>query len=485
LKEDNFGYDNFLSPFTWRYGSKEMRKIFSEIERRTSWRRIWIELAKVQADHGLISQTELRDLASKAGKENIDMGRAHEIEHKIRHDLMAELHAYAESAKKGGGKLHLGATSMDIEDNADMLLARKAMDLILTRLVNCLGSFAEKIVEYKDLVCMGWTHLQPAEPTTLGYRLANYAQDLVIDLQLVETILNKFMKGKGMKGAVGTSASYNKLLGGSAKSAELEERVMKALNLDFFPVSTQTYPRKVDYLVLACLASIGASCHKFGFDLRILQSPTFGELSEPIGESQVGSSAMPFKKNPVNAERMCSLARFVSILPNVGFMNAANSLLERTLDDSASRRLIIPEAFLAIDECLMIYERLMRGLRVYPAMIGRNLHKFGKFAGTEAVLMELVEHGSDRQEMHELIRICSFKAWEEVMKGNENPLVENLCSETKIASRLSRKEIEKLLNPIHHVGDAKERAYMFVNHELKPILVKHKSRLGIKGRVEF
>jgi adenylosuccinate lyase len=484
LKEDSFGYDTYLSPFTWRYGSKEMRNLFSEKGRRAMWRAVWLELAKAEEKSGLISKQELEGIASKAGEKDVDIARAHELEKKIRHDLMAELRTFAEQAGKGGGKLHLGATSMDIEDNADALIFRKALGLILTRLVNCLEASKEKIVKYEKTVCMAWTHLQPAEPTTLGYRFANYAQDLVVDIELLETVRDNFLKGKGMKGAVGSSASFEKLLG-KDKARLLEERVMKALGLDFFEVSTQTYPRKVDYILLSCLTSIAASCHKFGLDLRVLQSPTIGEMSEPMEEFQVGSSAMPFKRNPVTAERMCSLARLVSAFPPVAFANAANNILERTLDDSASRRVAIPEAFLALDECLMIYERLMRGLRVYPAMIEKNLEKFGPFAGTEAVMMKLVEKGGDRQAIHELIRVDSFKAWEEVMKGLPNPLSKMLSENKEVSRELKPAEIERLLDPSHHTGDAAERCRIFVKEAINPLLSTHRKRVGIKGKVEY
>lgn len=485
MKEDSFGYDTFLSPFTWRYGSKEMRNLFSERGRRATWRSIWLELARAQEESGLLSKSELEGIASKAGEKNVDIARAHELERKIRHDLMAELRTFAEQAGKGGGKLHLGATSMDIEDNADALIFRKALGLILTRLVNCLEASKEKITKYERTVCMAWTHLQPAEPTTLGYRFANYAQDLLIDIALLETVRDQFLKGKGMKGAVGTSASFEKLLGADGEARMLEQRIMQGLGLDYFAISTQTYPRKVDYILLSCLASIAASCHKFGLDLRVLQSPTFGEMSEPMEELQVGSSAMPFKRNPVTAERMCSLARLVSAFPPVAFTNAANNILERTLDDSASRRVAIPEAFLALDECLVIFERLMRGVRVYPYMIEKNLEKFGPFAGTEAVMMKLVEKGGDRQEIHELIRVQSFAAWEDVMKGRPNPLARMLSENEEVASKLKPAEIERLLDPKHHTGDAMERCRILVREAINPVLSKHRKRVGIRGKVEY
>lgn len=484
MREDTFGYDTFLSPFTWRYGSEEMRNLFSERRRRATWRRVWLELARAEEEKGLISQAELAGISSHASEKDVDIAKAHELERKIRHDLMAELRTFADQAGRGGGKLHLGATSMDIEDNSDALLFREALGLILTRLVNCLDAAKEKVVKYERTVCMAWTHLQPAEPTTLGYRFANYAQDLLVDIELLEVVRDRFLKAKGMKGAVGTSASFEKLLG-VGEASKLEQKVMESLGLSYFPVATQTYPRKVDYILLACLTSIAASCHKFGLDVRVLQSPAFGELSEPIEEKQVGSSAMPFKRNPVAAERMCSLSRLVAAFPQVAFANAASNILERTLDDSANRRISIPEAFIALDECLMVYERLMRGLRVYPAMMEKNLEKFGPFAGTEAVMMKLVEKGGDRQKIHELIREESFAAWEEVMQGRPNPLGEMLSKNAEISSNLKPSEVKKLLDPRHHTGDAAQRCRKLVKEEIDPVLNRHRKRVGMRGKVEY
>jgi adenylosuccinate lyase len=483
LKEGTFGYDSYLSPFTWRYGSEEMRGLFSETRRRATWRKVWLSLAEAEAGLGLISSKELDGIRRSAGEEKVDIARAHEIEKKIKHDLMAELMVFADQAKEGGGKLHLGATSMDIEDNADVMIFAKALELVLRRLVSCLDATAARVKRHRGLVCMGWTHLQPAEPTTMGYRFANYAQDIVLDIRLIETLRKEFLKGKGVKGAVGTSASFTKLLGSTTKARQLEEKVMAGLGLGYFDVATQTYPRKLDYLVLTALASVAASCAKFGLDLRVLQSPTFGELSEPIEESQVGSSAMPFKRNPVTAERMCSLARVVSVMPLVAFMNASNSILERTLDDSAARRIAIPEAFLAVDECLAIYERLMKGLRVYPAMIEKNLERFGAFAGTEAVMMELVEKGEDRQAMHELIRVKSFAAWDSVMQGKPNPLERLLSGDKVISSRLTKGRLKLLLDPSAHTGGASESCDEFLKTVVSPMLKGHKK--GRQSKVEY
>lgn len=481
---EKFGYEGFLSPFTWRYGSPEMRKLFSEISYRATWRKIWVYLAEAQAKYGLVSKEELADLKSKMGPEHVDLKRAHEIEKEIGHDLMAEIRVYAEQCPVGGGKIHLGATSVDIEDNADVLRMKEALNINLTRLVNCLDSLANHIKKYKNLVCIGWTHLQPAVPTTLGYRFSNYAQDLVSDIRNVENLL-KNMRGKGIKGIVGTSTSFQRLLGRKGKPADLERYVMRKLGLKAYPISTQTYARKLDYSILTVLASIAQSIHKFGLDLRHLQSPAYGELSEPMKGAQVGSSALPSKKNPVTAERMCSLARHVATLPRVAWENAAQTILERTLDDSANRRIIIPEAFLAIDECMMIYDRILRGIVIYPAMIKRNLERYGPFACTEAILMKLVERGEDRQRMHERIRKHSRKAWETVMAGKENPLSKLLKQDGLIKSKLSPRETDELLDPTRYVGDAPQRCELFLDGYVKPILSKYKKMIGKRADVTF
>jgi len=483
--DEAFGYGDFLSPFTWRYGSQEMRALFSEKRKRVTWRRVWLALAESEANHRLLTKDELADIRTFAAEKYVDIAKAHELERTIRHDLMAELRVFASQAEKGGGKLHLGATSMDIEDNADVIVLAKACDFVLSKLVTCLSALKEQILKHKETVCMAWTHLQPAEPSTLGYRLAVYAQDLVLDVQFLEFVRSSLLRGKGIKGAVGTSASFLALLGNVDKVAEMERGVMKSLEIEAFDVATQTYPRKVDFLVLSALASIAQSCHKFGLDLRVLQSPAFGELSEPIGEKQVGSSAMPFKRNPVSSERMCSLARFASALPSVAFMNAATSILERTLDDSAARRIIIPEAFLAVDECLATYAELIGGLIVHPAMMKRNLDKFGPFAGTEAVMMKLVQKGGDRQKIHEDFRQKSFRAWEEVMNGHPNPLERELSSDKAIAKVLNRKEIHRLLDPTNHVGDAPARCVWFVENRINPAIRRHRPANNVLGRSRF
>ncbi len=460
MDQETYGHDTFLSPFTWRYGSREMRRLWSEEHKRRLWRRIWVALAEAEHQAGLVSEAELDDL--RAHQDEVDIARSLEIEAEIGHDKMAEIRTYAEQCTIGGGKIHLGATSADVEDNADILRIKESIRLIRQRLMSLLEAFATQIERYQSLPAMGYTHLQPAEPTTLGYRLCQYAQDLLIDLQGLDHLMQN-LKAKGLKGAVGTSSSYAQLLQGSGmRPAELERLVMEKLGLEAVPVSTQVYPRKQDFLVLTTLASMAQSLHRFAFDLRVLHAAPFGELSEPFGARQVGSSAMPFKRNPVTAEKICSLARYLSTLPKVAWDNAAFSLLERTLDDSANRRVILPEAFLALDEMLICARRIVTGLVVHRENIERNLSTYGIFAATETLLMELVKAGADRQEMHERIRQHTMAAWDAIHRGEENPLMERLSSDDALLAFLPAGRIRALLNAVTLVGDAPARCAEFL-----------------------
>ncbi|HLC48151.1 MAG TPA: adenylosuccinate lyase [Candidatus Norongarragalinales archaeon] len=451
-------FSNYLSVFTWRYGSPEMRKLFSEVENRKKWRKVWLALAKAQGKAGLIDEKQLKKLEDNIN--NIDIEAAHKIEREIKHDLMAELRVFAEQSGEAGGKLHLGATSMDIEDNAEALKLLEGIKFIKRGIGACLLAYRKQIKKYKNLQIIAQTHLQTAEPSTLGYRFTIYAQDLILDLELLESV-EKMVKGKGFKGAVGTSAAYEKLLKGKMNASEMEKIAMQELKLAAFEATTQTYPRKIDFLVLSALASVAASLHKFAFDLRILQSPFIYELAEPFGDKQVGSSAMPFKRNPIKAERVCSLARFVSALPQIMWSNAANSLLERTLDDSANRRIVIPEAFLGIDEALRITVSLIEGMVVNEMQIKRNLEKFAPFAMTEVLLMELARKGADRQKMHELIREMSMMAWRAVQEGKENPLRRLAMDNKQLSKFLTESEIRDAFNTRSHIGNAIDKCERF------------------------
>jgi adenylosuccinate lyase len=482
-----FTHDTYLSPFTWRYGSPEMRRVWSEAHRRRLWRRIWVALAEAEAAAGLVTTDQVADLAAHA--DDVDLARALAIEAEIGHDLMAEVRTYAEQCPVGGGIIHLGATSADIEDNADVLRMAEALDLLLGKLRGLLLAFADQIERWADAPTMAFTHLQPAEPTTIGYRLAQYAQDLWADWEEL-TRARAELRGKGFKGAVGTSAAYAQLLdlspgpspargGGSSppslaepalslskgKGVEglgaFESRIMSALGLEAVPVATQTYPRKQDYRVVSALAGLGQSLYKFAFDLRILQSPVIGEWAEPFGARQVGSSAMPFKRNPIHAENVDSLARLLAALPRVAWDNAAHSLLERTLDDSANRRTVLPEAFLIADELLGRGHRLIAGLQVDRAASARLLATYGVFAATERLLMGLVRAGGDRQALHEVIREHSQTAWVAIRRGESNPLSNLLCDDSRITHHTSREQVLAWLDASAYVGDAPARARDF------------------------
>jgi adenylosuccinate lyase len=453
-------YRTYASPFSWRYGRAELRSLFSDEVRRRLWRAVWVALAEAQAAEGLLSAEEVADLRAHA--DHIDIDAALAIEREIAHDLMAEIRVFAAQAKRGGPKLHLGATSMDIEDTVETYRLRAGLALVGDRLHGLLIALAQRVREYADLACMAFTHLQPAEPTTLGYRFAVYAQDLLVDDAALRFVFEN-LTTKGLRGAVGTAASYEYLLDQSGRSAQIESYVLSKFGLEAREISTQTYPRKLDYLLLSALAGLGASLSKFAADVRILSSPEFGEVSEPFGNAQVGSSAMPFKRNPVLCERIDSLARLLPGYSQVAWQNAATNFLERTLDDSANRRTILPEALLCADELIGLARRVIEGLRVNERRIAQNLRSYGPFAGTETVMMEAVRSGGDRQQVHEIIRVAAMKAWEALARGEDNPLSTLLTEERALTSTVDPAEIRRLLDPSKHLGTAPQRARLLAD----------------------
>lgn len=430
-------------------------------------------LAEAQFAAGLVSGKELADL--KRQEANFDIDRIMAIEKETRHDVVAAIKEFAEKAPIGGGKIHLGATSMDVVDNADCVRMRESLIIIETDVHDLLGLFVKKINDFAYLPCMGYTHLQPAEPTTVGYRLAGYAQDLWLDNLLLQAI-KPLLKGKGLKGAVGTAASYVRLLGSKKfPYAKLEYIFLKKLGLDAYTVSTQVYPRKVDYFVMSLLASIASSVGKFAEDLRILQSPMYGEWAEPFGKGQVGSSAMPFKKNPVTAEKICSLARYIIQLPQVAAQNALLSHLERTLDDSANKRVIVAEAFIALSEILKSTRDIVSGLILNESRIETNLRQYAPFALTEVLLGEAVMNGADRQKMHEKLRQLSLITWEAIQKGKPNNLLK-LVRKDKEISRYINNAVFKNSHDIRaHVGDAPQRALKLAS-QIKRAISTQRSR---------
>lgn len=454
-----FTHATYISPFTWRYGSEAMRQVWSEEHKRRLMRRVWVALAAAQHQAGLVSAAQLADL--QAHQEDIDIPRALEIEQETRHDVMAEIRAFAEQCPVGGGIIHWGATSADITDNVDALRLREAAQLVLDQLRELLLLLAEKIESTAVIPTMALTHIQPAEPTTLGYRFAVYAQDLLEDYHNLQSLIVN-LRGKGLKGAVGTQAGYAELLAGTAVSPEaMEAAAMAILELPYFPIATQTYTRQQDLRVQQVLAGIAASLHKFALDFRILQSPPFGEWAEPFGKGQVGSSAMPFKRNPINTENICSLARYVAGLPAVAWDNASQAILERSLDDSANRRIFQADGFLATDEMLRRAVRLVREMAIDERAIARNMAIYGPFAATERVLMALVAAGASRQDAHEWIREASLQAWAAMKEGKDNPLVGILISDMRILGYLGAEDVRELMRAEGHVGTAVTRARAF------------------------
>ena len=406
----------------------------------------------------LVTPEQVADLERQADK--IDIPRAMEIEAEINHDLMAEIRTYAEQCPVGGGIIHLGATSMDIVDNADALRVKQSLSLLRPKLAELIIALLELVEAQAETPIIAMTHIQPAEPSTLGYRFAVYAQDLLSDWdQLAE--IDATYTAKGFKGAVGTAAGYANLVG-AENFNRFEELLSEKLGIPFFPVTTQTMPRKQDLHLMNVLASLGASLYKFAFDLRILQSPSLGEWREPFREKQVGSSAMPFKRNPINAEKINSLARLLAQYPRIAWDNAAHSLLERTLDDSANRRTHMPEALLIADELLIVSKRIIEGLVIDREAIRRNLLTYAPFAATERVMLSAVKKGADRQQVHEFIRQHAMSAWEVIQAGKPNPLAGLVSQDEYLMKFLTPDEILAMFDATQYTGIAAERAKKLV-----------------------
>ena len=460
-----YDHSSYVSPLSWRYGSEEMKEIFSEVHKRKLLRRVWIALARAEEKAGVVSKEQVEEL--EAHKDDIDIEKATEIENVIHHDLMAEIKTYASQCPKAGGIIHLGATSMDALDNADAVRFTEALALTLKRLDDLVDALSEKAEAYKNVPTMAFTHIQPAEITTIGYRLSQTLQDLLDDREQL-VFVKKNIRGKGMKGAVGTAASYKELVAeSSVSSIELENMVMEELGIKAYDAATQIYSRKQDLRIIEALSSIACTLHKFSLDFRILQSPPIGEFSEPFGKMQVGSSAMPFKRNPINSEKIDSLSRIVENAYQSAWNNAATTVLERSLDDSANRRIFIPESFIALDEMLITEIKVVKGMSIHSTATERLMSNYGVFASTERVLMELGKKGADRQKMHEVIREESLKAWVCVQEGKENPLKKALLDNSELLSYLSKEEIEKALDASEYTGDAEERTEMVLERARK------------------
>ena len=453
----------YESPLNSRYASAEMQYIFSPDKKFTTWRKLWIALAESEMELGLpVTQAQVDEL--KAHVEDIDYENAARHEARVRHDVMAHVHAYGDVCPNARGIIHLGATSCYVTDNADILMLRDALILIRQKLV------AEA---YKGLPCLGYTHLQPAQLTTVGKRATLWMQDLTMDLDEVNFALSS-LKLLGNRGATGTQVSFMELFeGDGAKVDELERRIAEKMGMTaVFDVSGQTYPRKLDSRVLGALSGIAQSAYKFAQDLRLLQS--FREVEEPFEKSQIGSSAMAYKRNPMRSERICALSRHVMTLYQDASMTAATQWFERTLDDSANRRLSLPEAFLATDAVLELYANIADGMVVYPKMIEKRVMENLPFMATEDIIMESVKNGADRQEIHERVRVHSQAASARMKaEGLESDLMERIAADP--AFPLSRESLTALLAPEKYTGRAKEQTERFLTTVVDPILNQYES----------
>lgn len=457
-------HDVYESPLNSRYASKEMSGLWSDQAKHSTWRRIWVALAESQNELGLdVTKAQVEELRSAI--HTIDFDAAAKYERELRHDVMAHVHAYRDQCPGAGGIIHLGATSCEVTDNTELIQIREALRVIRRRLVQVIDVLASFASKHRDLPCLGMTHLQPAQPTTVGKRASLWCYDLVLDLEEIEHRLTA-LKFRGIKGTTGTQATFLQLLGGDhAKVLELERRVSSKLGFDaVYPVTGQTYSRKVDAQVLAALSGIGQSAHKMGSDMRILQSRK--ELEEPFETKQIGSSAMAYKRNPMRAERMCALSRFAMHLAGSADDTAAVQWMERTLDDSANRRLVIPQAFLAIDASLILYRNIVDGMVVYPEVIRRHLAEELPFMATEEILMAGVQQGGDRQELHERIRVHSQSAAREVKEfGRPNDLIQRLQSD----EGFSKVDVGATLDARRYIGRAPEQVDEFVEEFVTPI----------------
>ncbi len=454
-------YDN---PLIERYASRDMCEHFGPQKKFSTWRRLWVALAEAEHELGLpVTQEQIDEL--KAHVDDVDFEVAAEYEKKLRHDVMAHVHTYGDVCPNARGIIHLGATSCFVTDNGDCVLYRDALKKVRDRLVVVIDRLAKFARQYKSLPCLGLTHLQPAQPTTVGKRATLWTYDLATDLEDLEYRLSKF-KTLGNKGTTGTQASFLKLFDGDhEKVRELERRVCQKIGFESpFAVTGQTYPRKLDAQILDVLSRIAQSAHKFGTDLRILAHKK--ELEEPFEKNQIGSSAMAYKRNPMRCERVCSLARFVMSLQSSPAMTIATQWMERTLDDSANRRLALPQAFLAIDAILIIMQNVVENIVVYPKVIEKNLRAELPFMATENILMAAVEAGGDRQDLHERIRVHSVAAANVVkIEGGENDLLERLRKDPAFA----KVDVDAETSPEKFVGRASEQVEEFIESVVEPI----------------
>ena len=472
--------DRYVSPLSERYASKEMQYIFSPDMKFRTWRRLWIALAETEKELGLnITQEQIDEL--KAHAEDINYDVAKERERQVRHDVMSHVYAYGVQCPKAKGIIHLGATSCYVGDNTDIIVMTEALKLVKKKLVNVIAELSAFADKYKDQPTLAFTHFQPAQPTTVGKRATLWTQEFLLDLEDLEYVLGT-MKLLGSKGTTGTQASFLELFDGDQETIDkIDPMIAEKMGFkECYPVSGQTYSRKVDTRVANILAGIAASAHKMSNDIRLLQH--LKEVEEPFEKSQIGSSAMAYKRNPMRSERIASLSRYVMVDALNPAITSATQWFERTLDDSANKRLSIPEGFLAIDGILDLCLNVVDGLVVYPKVIEKHMMAELPFMATENIMMDAVKAGGDRQELHERIRELSMEAGKTVkVEGKDNNLLELIAADP--AFNLSLEDLQRSMDPKKYIGRAKEQTERFVKTVVQPILDSHKELLGVKAEI--
>ena len=470
--------NSYKNPLEERYSSEEMLFNFSHNNKFRTWRKLWIALAEIEKDLGLeITDEQIVEL--KANAENIDYDKAAEYEKKFRHDVMAHVHTYGDVAPSAKGIIHLGATSAFVGDNTDLIQIRDGLLILKKKLVNVMKNLADFSIQYKDLPTLGFTHFQPAQLTTVGKRATLWLQSLVLDIEELDFFLET-LRFRGVKGTTGTAASFLELFNGDySKVKHLDKELSKRFGFEkVFGVSGQTYDRKIDAKVMALLSNIAQSAHKFTNDLRLLQN--LKEIEEPFEKNQIGSSAMAYKRNPMRSERIGSLAKFVMSLSSSSAMVAATQWFERTLDDSANKRLAIPQSFLAVDAILLIWNNIMNGIVVYENRIKKHIMDELPFMATEYIIMEEVKAGGDRQEIHETIRVHSMEASKKVkMEGKENDLIERIMNDTSL--KMDKGKFMEVLDPKNFIGFAPIQTEEFIQNEVQPILKKYSDLIGLEA----
>lgn len=470
--------NSYKNPLEERYSSEEMLFNFSHNNKFRTWRKLWIALAEIQKDLGLdITENQIQELKDNA--ENIDYEKAAAYERKFRHDVMAHVHTYGDAAPSAKGIIHLGATSAFVGDNTDLIQIRDGLLILKKKLINVIKNLSDFAIQYNELPTLGFTHFQPAQLTTVGKRATLWLQSLILDFEELEFFLDT-LRFRGVKGTTGTAASFLELFDGDySKVKHLDKELSARFGFEkVFGVSGQTYDRKIDAKVVSLLSNIAQSAHKFTNDLRLLQN--LKEIEEPFEKNQIGSSAMAYKRNPMRSERIGALAKYVMSLSGSSAMVAATQWFERTLDDSANKRLTIPQAFLAVDAILLIWNNIMNGIVVYENRINKHIMEELPFMATEYIIMEEVKAGGDRQEIHEIIRLHAMEASKKVkMEGQENDLIERIMNDENL--KMDKSKIMEVLDPKNFIGFAPVQTLEFIKNEVQPILDKHSALIGLEA----